>query len=65
MIPLKEVRLNFGNILPWSLARQHILNVNSIVILKTFRSEIENKGSLKVEEAILWFLVQSIKRQQS
>ena len=26
---------------------------------------IENKGFLKVEEAIVWFLVQNIKRQQS
>ena len=30
-----------------------------------FGSQIENKGSLKVEEATLWFLVQNIKRQQS
>ena len=30
-----------------------------------FYSQIENKGSLKVEEAILRFLVQNIKRLQS
>ena len=32
--------------------------------MKTFEFEIENKRSLKVEEAILRFLVQNIKRQQ-
>ena len=33
--------------------------------LKTFGSQVGNKGSLKVKEAILRFLVQNIKRQQS
>ena len=33
--------------------------------LKTFGSQIENKGSLKVEEAILLFFAENIERQQS
>ena len=32
--------------------------------LQRFGNQIETEGSLKIEEAILWFLAQKIKRQQ-
>ena len=31
----------------------------------TFESQIRTEDFLKIEEAILWFLAQNIKRQQS
>ena len=43
--------------------RVKIFKALKLRYLKIFRSQIENKGSLKVEEAILDVLVQNIKRQ--